>query len=238
MPYTLAHPSIILPLRKYCRLSIAGLIIGAMSPDFEHVLRLAPLSKFSHSLPALFWFCLPLGLLVLWFYRSLWRPALAQLFPQLREPEQPKSIWLDGLSVLVGAFSHIGWDAFTHGGRMGVQLFPILASEIQIQSGVYLPVWNLLQHLSTGVGLLAIAMVVTRSATRISPHWPRRELRILAGLVCLLSILAVLMSPLTSADPTIKSLVVHSANNFIVLLVLALTVGGLWLKWKEQAVKS
>src|SRR3954465_14023561 len=83
MPFTLSHPAAILPLRKY--LPLSALLIGSMSPDFEYPLRLAAVSRFSHSLPAIFYFCLPVSLLLLLlFHRLIKRPALELLPPYLR----------------------------------------------------------------------------------------------------------------------------------------------------------
>src|SRR5436190_1116980 len=118
MPYTLAHPAAILPLRRFHWLSSLGLVVGAMSPDFEHVLRVTPVSRYSHTLMGLLWFCLPVGLLVMWAYRFLWRVPLSKFFPQ---PIETSTLWKDGLSVLIGALTHITWDSFTHRQGLGVK---------------------------------------------------------------------------------------------------------------------
>ena len=65
MPFTLAHPAIVLPLAaKKLRMSATGLVIGSMVPDFEYFIRMRTESKYSHTLAGLFWFDLPLGLLL------------------------------------------------------------------------------------------------------------------------------------------------------------------------------
>ncbi len=72
MPFPLAHPAAILPLRRYCPryLSFPALIIGSLSPDVGYFFGHFRLGEFSHRLlPGSFGFCLPVGLvLVLVFY--------------------------------------------------------------------------------------------------------------------------------------------------------------------------
>ncbi len=66
MPFTFSHPAIVLPFgligQRY--FSMTALIIGSMTPDFEYFLRLRVRSDFSHTLFGVFWFDLPLGIVL------------------------------------------------------------------------------------------------------------------------------------------------------------------------------
>ena len=80
------------------------------------------------------------------------------------------------LSVLIGAGLHILWDSFTHGTGYFVCRLPALRDSIQI-FGTDVPVYRVLQHFSTALGGVALAiyiMVQQKRTTRpgISPvYW-------------------------------------------------------------------
>ena len=61
MPYTLAHPAAVLPLRSASRrhLALAPLAIGATMPDVQYFMRLSAEGHFTHTLPGLLLVCLP-----------------------------------------------------------------------------------------------------------------------------------------------------------------------------------
>src|SRR5262244_1922382 len=91
MPFTLAHTAAVLPLARLLgkRVVFSALVIGSMTPDVAYVvpgLTRGP----SHSLPGLFWFCLPVGLAsYLLFHLLLKRPLAAALPRSLREAMAP-----------------------------------------------------------------------------------------------------------------------------------------------------
>ncbi len=57
-------------------------------------------------------------------------------------------------SLLLGAFSHLFWDGFTHHDGFFVELFPILQTKTIFCS---IPIFKILQHLSTLLGGIYIA---------------------------------------------------------------------------------
>src|SRR5690349_19318060 len=79
MPFTVSHAAAVLPLRRFRSLPLAALMIGSMSPDFSYFTPWT-LFLYTHSIPALFWFCWPVGL-ALWilFVRMVETPTLALL---------------------------------------------------------------------------------------------------------------------------------------------------------------
>ncbi len=124
MPFTFAHPAIVLPLKvvsdKY--ISMIGLVIGSITPDFEYFFRLKVESKYSHTWAGLIWFDLPLGLLLTYFYKDLIKDKLIDHLPEVlnrRFSAFKRNKYRSGqihyffvllFSVLIGAASHLFWD--------------------------------------------------------------------------------------------------------------------------------
>ena len=174
MPFTPAHPAAVLPLRdRFPRiLPWSALVIGSVVPDFEYFF-LGRVHAGSHSLPGLLRFCLPVGLSAwLLFHALLKRPILdllprgekARLWPLAarRTDWSPATILAAGLAVLVGAASHLLWDAFTHAGQWGTEIMPVLSRTLLSFRGYDFTVFRLLQHGSTVVGLLLLANAYRR----------------------------------------------------------------------------
>ena len=228
MPYTLAHPAIILPLRRFSWLTFAGLFLGAMAPDYEHVLRLNVVSTHSHTLPGLLYFCLPVGLLSVWLYRSTWSWVLADFFPQIKPGGVMIPFWKEALSVFIGACSHLFWDSFTHAGRWGVRMFPILNSEIDLHLSEPVFLWNFLQHFSSILGLAILIVSFGAQAQRHSDDWIRRKLPRLLALAFLIVVAAAAFTYLMRPGLTPKMVLVHTSNHFIAILAIVLTLWGAW----------
>jgi len=63
LPFTLAHPAAVLPLRR-TGLVFSALVVGSMAPDFPYFLSVSDAIRWGHSTRGVFLFCLPFGLLV------------------------------------------------------------------------------------------------------------------------------------------------------------------------------
>jgi len=137
-------------------------MIGSMAPDFAyfvpHVYRWD-----THDFDGLFLFCWPVGLLVWLFYvKVLERPTIELLPSPWRErvprsmPVTPRALLLASVGVVIGAITHIAWDAFTHGDTPLVQLLPVLGAKVLEFRGRNIHVFGLLQYLSSVVGMLAL----------------------------------------------------------------------------------
>ncbi|MFP5043018.1 DUF4184 family protein, partial [Parasediminibacterium sp. JCM 36343] len=85
MPFTFSHPAIVLPLTKCSRrhMSLTGLIIGSMTPDFEYFFRMKIQSTFSHTIGGLFYFDLPVGILLSFVFHNLIRDSLYDNLPKV-----------------------------------------------------------------------------------------------------------------------------------------------------------
>jgi membrane-bound metal-dependent hydrolase YbcI (DUF457 family) len=152
------------------RLPFSALVVGTLAPDFEYVLRLAPRGSFAHSVPGLLLFCVPVSYLVWVTYDRVIRPPVVALLPDavasgLRERPPISTPWVL-LALLLGAASHIVWDAFTHRTGWVVQHLSALQRPIFPELAGDLPVYSVLQHGSTFVGALLIAVA--------GLHWQRR----------------------------------------------------------------
>lgn len=128
MPFTFSHPAIILPFRyvekKY--FSMTGLIVGSIIPDFEYFLRVENRSRFSHTLPGIFWFDLPLGLIICFLFHDIVRGPLIANTPyslhtrlikynQFNWNDYFKKYWVKVMySIVIGIFTHIISDRLTH----------------------------------------------------------------------------------------------------------------------------
>lgn len=172
MPFTIAHPAAVLPLRRTA-LPFDALVIGSMAPDFEYLLRLSPTSAISHTPWGLLAFCLPSSLLVLALWRFLWRPALPKLLAGVAplEAERPdkgpgQAMVLIPAAILLGAASHLFWDSFTHGGGFMVARLAVLRVKLWESGHGTLRPYKLLQHASTLAGLALLARCFFRSGGR------------------------------------------------------------------------
>ncbi|HYM92834.1 MAG TPA: DUF4184 family protein, partial [Chitinophagaceae bacterium] len=78
MPFTFSHPAAVLPLnyvsKKY--VSLTGLVIGSMTPDFEYFLRMRDRSYYSHTWKGVLWFDLPLAIILASIYHGMVRDVL------------------------------------------------------------------------------------------------------------------------------------------------------------------
>lgn len=183
MPFTAAHPAIILPLLRRRRLSATALVMGSMAPDFEYFFRLETRSLLSHTLPGLLLFNLPVTLLLCLLFHTLVRDqAIQYLPPYLKQRalavnypanwlKYLRANWLMiSVSALVGAFSHLFWDSFTHGGLYFVNELPILSETIQIPfTNQEIVLHRVLQHVSTLVGTIFILRYVHRLPAKPLP---------------------------------------------------------------------
>lgn len=162
MPFTFSHPAIVLPLEKFTGkwLSMTGLIIGSITPDFEYFIRMKIKSEYSHTLIGTLWFNLPLGIFLCFVFHVIIKKELIENLPKIFQPrlhklkEQEwttyfKKNWIIiCLSILIGAYSHILWDAFTHSNTYFVNKLGL-----DYTLGIYkIPCYKILQHTSTLIG--------------------------------------------------------------------------------------
>ena len=170
MPFTLAHGAAALPFRR-TRLELSALLTGCFAPDFMYFLRLAPRGHFGHTLPGLLLFDLPAGVAALFLFHayaeqplSIYLPACirARLKPGAERFAfaPPARFALIALSILTGAATHILWDSFTHRDYWPALHWSFLRRKVQVPLAGPVPTYKLLQHGSTVVGLVILAIWV------------------------------------------------------------------------------
>lgn len=175
MPFTFSHPALIFPFNFLPRnyVSMTGLVIGSMTPDFEYFLRMKIQGEYSHTLGGLLWFDLPLGILLTFIFHNIVRDTLFSNLPEALESrladfkkfnwnEHFKKYWLTIiLSVLFGAASHLFWDGFTHVDGYFVEMFQPLSNSVSFFDRP-IPVFKIVQHASTIVGGIVVLIVLYR----------------------------------------------------------------------------
>jgi hypothetical protein len=176
MPFTVAHAAVVPPLvGPLGRLAVpSALVIGSMVPDFVYFLPLGVARFQSHSLAGVLWFCLPVGLATYLVFHLLLAAPLVSLLPPIADrlaPRRPRTLprapWLAVcVSLLVGALSHVAWDAFTHEGTPVVRALPWLEIRFVSIAGYRVVAYKVLQHMSTMVGLLVVAAWTARWMAR------------------------------------------------------------------------
>ncbi|HZR21735.1 MAG TPA: DUF4184 family protein [Verrucomicrobiae bacterium] len=122
MPFPLAHPAAILPLRRFCPrfLSFPALVAGSISPDTGYLFGGLGVDVYSHKLVPGTFFGVISGLVLLAVYwwagprvlPLLARPSREMLRPLLVIKMPPTFPLL--LSLAIGVWSHLLLDSFTH----------------------------------------------------------------------------------------------------------------------------
>jgi membrane-bound metal-dependent hydrolase YbcI (DUF457 family) len=145
-----------------------------MAPDFEYLVHLSATRTIGHTIPGLFVLCLPSALVVLFLWHRLVGPVLATLLrsgtggltngwaDQVRFGPPARFAWLCA-SIVIGSFSHITWDAFTHEGGVVVNLWSGFSHPIGPGS---LPVYKWLQYGCSVFGMTVLGVWAHRASQR------------------------------------------------------------------------
>jgi len=175
VPFTPTHVLAAIPIaRRWGSPGIfSALAIGSMIPDWPLYFPGGPDYQLTHSFPGIFIACLPLGLTITWLFLAVARRPLFELVSRgLQQrlagyldspPEQSlRGVLKLAVAVSVGAATHIGWDAFTHGGSWGVATFPALREVWITVFGVKFVGFMVLQHGSSLLGLPIMLVLFRR----------------------------------------------------------------------------
>lgn len=231
MAFTLAHPAAVLSIvkkdRKYY--NNAALIIGAMAPDFEYFIFFKPKSSIGHKLIG----CLTLNLALVFltyflFYKFIKDPLikhlpnkiskkLEELYADKINLTHPKDYIVFILSALLGMFTHIIWDGFTHNGGFFVNIFSVLNNKI---FGIY--IYKLLQHGSTLLGITMIVLYIKNLKNREIPKVSLSSKIKYWVYIFMLALLILVSTFLLIESLTIGVLVVSIMNSvFLAILIIS-----------------
>ncbi|MCP4138899.1 MAG: DUF4184 family protein [Chloroflexi bacterium] len=223
MPLTISHPAATIPLARR-GLVLSALIIGSLTPDYPYFIPFLHRSGFSHSIYGLFLFCLPWGLISLALFQLLLKYPVLSLFPVEHQRRlysvskdfsffPVKRFLLIAFSILVGAFTHILWDSFTHPKTLLVQEFVFLRRIVFTIASYPVQIYKILQHGSTLVGgLLLIYWYIQWYKNAPESSLPKRMtipvstkliLFIIMSFVALISGILTGFTDIPSAEPSI-----------------------------------
>lgn len=232
MPFTFSHPAIVLPLtylnKKYY--SLTGLIIGSLIPDFEYFIRMKVKSNYSHTFTGILWFDLPLGIISAFIFHNIVRNSLFDNLPLLLKKrfisfknfnwnKHFQYNWLTIIiSILIGSYSHLLWDSFTHNNGFFVQNINILTYEFDFLN-VRIPLFKILQHFST---LLGSAVIIYAILKLPKNHHATKSISIKYwSFVALFSLVIVVMRVFSENNIHYGNLIVTIIPAILISLILA-----------------
>lgn len=164
---------------------ISGLVIGSMVPDSE---KLAPMfrariieKRLLHDPIGFVFVGIPLCFVAAWFF-SYALPVLQRAIGAIPKSDArliaPRSWALVGrfaVASLVGGFSHIVLDSFTHGFGFITHHVQTMTRIVSVR-GYHMTVAKLLWFVTSLLGLLMVGVAVTRifsNLTWTKPRWAR-----------------------------------------------------------------
>ncbi|MFH8242468.1 DUF4184 family protein [Streptomyces sp. NPDC018321] len=184
MPFTLSHAAAVLPALRgdgtgRGRLVPAALVAGTFAPDMTYYAAsfLSGAMEFgdvTHSFPGVF----TVDVVIAWALVGLWlvvREPLVALLPPSRQGRvaallrcgaprarvRPSLLLWWYVSAVLGASTHVVWDAFTHLDRWGMKVFPVLGREIAGS-----PLYWYLQYGGSAVAAVVLAVFLARALRR------------------------------------------------------------------------
>jgi hypothetical protein len=176
MPFVLAHPAAVLPLRRFCGrfLSLPALILGSLAPDSAYVFGRMDVDGIAHRPIGGMVYSTITGLLVIGVL-TLWprvRKALpTRLVSRLPFPETIAWSWFPGIvfSLMLGALTHVLWDSFTHKEAWAVYRFPFLRLPVLEIGYRTVRVCHLLWYASSFLGITYVCLVYAGWRARNAP---------------------------------------------------------------------
>lgn len=234
MPFTFSHPAYAFPL-KYLNpnhFSLTGLVLGSMAPDFEYFILLEPFRNIGHSLSGLLVQAIPLCIILGLIFHYIVKESLTLHLPSLFHLNQKafnilgewrmnsfKAWMIFVISVTVGFISHITTDACTHTDGYFVVHFSLLREVIFIN----LPLFKILQHSLSIIGILVILVVIAHSLYRSSP-----SMNEMPKVTMKQKLLFWFIVMINSVGITVAKLIITDSYNIIGILVVA-PLSGLFL---------
>ena len=232
MPFTAAHPAIVLPFSRIRYLSGTGLIAGSVAPDFEYFFKLSVESYYSHTLLGVLYYDMPVATILAFVFHRVVKTNLVHNLPPIFQRRLRPMLDLDFtayikthwaiflVSTLLGALSHLLWDSFTHNGGYFARLFSDYYRRIFIPyDGVRYPLFYALQQISTALGLMTVLLYVLFLKPQPGPV---TQLRLMYWIIFLLitGATVVLRFTINPADYEIGNLVVSTVSGMMLALVV------------------
>ena len=223
MPFPLAHPAAVLPLRRYCPryLSFPALVVGSLCPDVGYLLSRYNVEMYSHRWVGSFTFCLPVGLLILgaiylfrWPVIGLLSERRRRMFLPLCQSRIP-SLLVIVVSLLLGTWTHLLWDSFTHPHGWLVEHLVILQAPLLHWDDHTLRVHNLVWYICSFGGVICVCYAYYHWVGNFQPPDSASRSNGLRQAI----VFATLMLPI--------ALVHHLVHGMVGMLLVGLLCGGL-----------
>jgi hypothetical protein len=250
MPFTVSHAAAVLPLHRLSKhkLPLTALMVGSMAPDFGYFFSHDASRALTHSFTGLFIFALPMGLFIWLFYVAFLEKATITLLSDrwhTRFAHTDAITWSliarASIAIVLGAVTHVLWDAFTHRATFVTKAIPALLGPTP--GFAWLPIYHLLHALSSVAGLVILvrwARHLHRQPAKslIRPYKVRERVRV--GALWLLlgaSLVAGLLDwlPYVHAryDRQLFSVAVGSMSGFFIAWCCIAV--GMWIKARRVA---
>lgn len=215
-----------------------------MSPDFEYFIALEPYQTIGHTHMGLLLQAIPLSIMLLLLLQVIMKPLCLHLpsilhldvkSVQLIRTFPYRSIrdWIIFLvSVVIGFYSHLFIDAFTHQTGYFVQQLPMLKNSL-----LGLPIYKWLQYSLSVIGLggqFAIGLwifVKTPTSSRIDSLSTRNKLMYWTLVLIIAATVVILKLIFTSSSNILGILIVSSISGTI----LGVIVASLWYRFRKVA---
>jgi hypothetical protein len=225
MPFPLAHPAAVLPLRRWCPrfLSFPALVVGSLVPDLAYLSGPLQLDELSHQLWGSVVCDLPLGVLALGIIYGLRYLALNRL-PRAWQPDLLRSAWpplgspmvVIG-SLLLGIWSHLFLDSFTHPGGWLVERLPWLQISLGFVAEKNIRVCSILWYACSFAGVAFVFLALRNWQQKLSST-PAAESHTNGWTGALLLALAVL--PIEVVHHLLRNWIGRLLVAFLTLLLL------------------
>jgi hypothetical protein len=192
----------------------SALVFGAMAPDVPYFAGAFGIGDLAHTWPAVptLDLAITVALTAIWhlvlraplvaLLPTRWAAAADQLTaPRARRIRFSSASWFV-LSALIGTVTHVAWDGFTHPGRFGVRLFPVLQTARVLDE----PPYVLLQYGCSVLGVGALGFWTfqemrraARSGTSTAP--PTGNRRLAFGLIAVFGVVGTVYRAAEWARP-------------------------------------
>src|SRR5215212_1569962 len=135
MPFTVSHAAAVLPIYRLGQhqLPLTALMVGSMAPDFGYFFSFEASRALTHSFAGLFIFALPVGMFVWLFYVAVLEKATITLLSDRWHTRfahtgaiTPSLVASAAVAIILGAVTHLLWDAFTHRATFVTNALPVL----------------------------------------------------------------------------------------------------------------
>lgn len=233
MPFTPAHPAIILPLLRVRRLSATGLIVGTVTPDFEYFFKLSVNSRVSHTWWGVLYFDIPVVLLLSIVFHVIVKQQFITNLPAFLQKRFHDTLMFDFIGYLktnflfflisaaIGSASHIFWDSFTHENGFFVNAIPFYKDVVVPYDGARYPLFYALQHFSTAIGLLLVSMYIMLKKPQSLVQTTSMSVLYWPFIVFMAMLVVAIRFMIHSADYNIGNLVVSCISGICLAMIMA-----------------